>query len=262
MDLGLQGMRALISGASDGIGLATAELLAEEGADVALVARRADALNEACTSISARTGVKAVSVAADLSDKAVFDSVVTNVVDELGGLDILINNAGASSFGGFGDLTDEQWVADINLKLFGFIRMTRAALPHLLKNGNGRIVNVAGNSGKQALEYHMPGAAANAAILNFSKSLSLQVGAQGVMINTVCPGPVRTARLVKQFATNAKDWGCTPEEAEERYLENLPLSYIPSARDIAYSIVFLASPRAAYLNGTTITNDGGITRAV
>ncbi|MDT0399943.1 SDR family NAD(P)-dependent oxidoreductase, partial [Streptomyces edwardsiae] len=125
MDLGLQGMRALISGASDGIGLATAELLAEEGADVALVARRADALNEACTSISAKSGVKAVSVAADLSDKAVFDSVVTNVVDELGGLDILINNAGASSFGGFGDLTDEQWVADINLKLFGFIRMTR-----------------------------------------------------------------------------------------------------------------------------------------
>ena len=149
---------------------------------------------------------------------------------------ILINNAGASSFGGFGDLTDEQWVADINLKLFGFIRMTRAALPHLLKNGSGRIVNVAGNSGKQALEYHMPGAAANAAILNFSKSLSLQVGAQGVMINTVCPGPVRTARLVKQFAANAKDWGCTPEEAEERYLENLPLSYIPSARDIAYSV--------------------------
>ena len=85
----------------------------------------------------------------------------------------------------------------------------------------------------------MPGAAANAAILNFSKSLSLQVGGQGVMINTVCPGPVRTARLVKQFAANAKDWGCTPEEAEERYLENLPLSYIPSARDIAYSVVFL-----------------------
>lgn len=262
MDLGLKGKRALISGASDGIGLAAAELLAEEGVDVALVARRANVLKEGCDSIASKTGVKAVPLAADLSDKSVFDAVVNDAVDELGGLDILINNAGASSFGGFGDITDEQWVADINLKLFGFIRMTRAALPHLLKTGSGRIVNVAGNSGKQALEYHMPGAAANAAILNFSKSLSLQVGAQGVIINTVCPGPVRTARLVKQFAANARDWNCTPEEAEERFLAGLTLPYIPSARDIAYSIAFLASPRAAYLNGTTITNDGGITRAV
>jgi NAD(P)-dependent dehydrogenase (short-subunit alcohol dehydrogenase family) len=262
MDMGLKGKRALISGASDGIGLAAAELLAEEGVDVALVARREDALERACDTISSNTGVKAVPVVADLSDKTVFDGVVGDAVDELGGLDILINNAGASSFGGFADITDEQWVADINLKLFGFIRMTRAALPHLLKTGDARIVNVAGNSGKRPLEYHMPGAAANAAILNFSKSLSLQVGAQGVMVNTVCPGPVRTARLVKQFVTNAKDWNCTPEEAEERFLESLPLPYIPSARDIAYSIVFLASPRAAYLNGTTITNDGGITRTV
>ena len=262
MDLELHGRRALVTGASDGIGLATAELLAEEGANVALVARRADALAEACTAISSKTVVKAVPIAADLSDKTVFDSVITTAVDELGGLDILINNAGASSFGGFNDLTDEQWVADINLKLFGFIRMTRAALPHLVKSGSGRIVNVAGNSGRQALEYHMPGAAANAAILNFSKSLSLQVGQQGVMINTVCPGPVRTARLVKQFVANAKDWGCTPEEAEQRYLDNLPLPYIPLARDIAYTVVFMASPRAAYLNGTTITPDGGITRGI
>src|ERR1700761_7655379 len=119
MDLSLRGKRALITGASDGIGLAVAELLAEEGADVALVARRSEALQRACASISADTGVKATAITADLSDKTVFGTVVTDAVAELGGLDILVNNAGASSFGGFSDLTDDQWVHDINLKLFG-----------------------------------------------------------------------------------------------------------------------------------------------
>lgn len=262
MDLGLRGKRALVTGASEGVGLATAQLLAEEGVAVALCARRREVLDDACTAITAATGSTTVAIQADLGDAGVFDRVATEAVDALGGLDILVNNAGASTFGGFDVVTDEQWVADVNLKLFGYVRMTRAALPHLLATGDARIVNVAGNAGKQPLEYHMPGAAANAAILNFTKSLSLQVGRKGVLVNVVCPGPIRTARLTKQFERNALDWSVSVEEAEQRFVDGLPLPWVPSARDIANSVVFLASPCAAYVNGTSLTPDGGITRGI
>jgi 3-oxoacyl-[acyl-carrier protein] reductase len=262
VDLELHGKRVLITGASEGIGLATAQLFAEEGADVALCARRPDVLAKECTAISETTGRVAAPICANLTDPDVFDAIASESVSALGGLDILVNNAGASSFGGFDTIADEQWVADVNLKLFGYVRMTRAALPYLFESASARIVNVAGNAGKQPLDYHMPGAAANAAILNFTKSLSLQIGKRGVMVNSVCPGPVRTARLVKQFQQNAKDWSVSAEEAERRFVEGLPLPWVPTPRDIAGTIVFLASPRAAYLNGTSITPDGGITRGI
>lgn len=262
MDLGLSGKRVLITGASEGIGLACAQLFAEEGANVALCARRHEVLIQVCDQIARDTERRAVALPADLTDADVFSAVARGAADALGGIDILVNNAGASSFGGFDVITDEQWISDINLKFFGYVRMTRAVLPYLLDAGEARVVNVAGNAGKQPLEYHMPGAAANAAILNFTKSLSLQVGRRGVLVNAVCPGPVRTARLTKQFERNAIDWSVTVEEAEQRFVDGLPLAWIPTPRDIANTVVFVASERAAYLNGAAITPDGGITRGI
>lgn len=262
MDLEIAGKRALVTGASDGLGLATARGLAAEGVNVVLCARRRELLDEHSTRIREEFGVEASGVAADLSSLEGCESAMAGAVKALGGLDILVNNAAASMFAGFDDLPDEQWLPDIELKLMGYVRMTRLALEQLRKAGGGRIVNVAGNAGKQPLPFHMSGATANAGVLNFTKSLSLQVGAEGIFINAICPGPVLTARLNKQFIRNAEDWGITIEEASARYIADLPLPFVPTAEEVANTVIFLASPKAAYINGTSVTIDGGITRGI
>jgi NAD(P)-dependent dehydrogenase (short-subunit alcohol dehydrogenase family) len=140
--------------------------------------------------------------------------------------------------------------------------MCREVIPIMRRGGGGRIINVAGNAGRQPLTYHMPGAAANAGILNFTKSLSEQVARDGIIINAVCPGPVETARMQKTFDRLAVDWSVSIEEARRRYTQNLPLGYIPTPEEIASTIVFLASPRAAYITGTSVTIDGGVTKGI
>jgi NAD(P)-dependent dehydrogenase (short-subunit alcohol dehydrogenase family) len=134
---------------------------------------------------------------------------VTEVVDHFGRIDILINNAGASIFATFFDIPDANWTTDITTKLIGYVRMCREVIPIMRRTGGGRIVNVAGNAGKQPLTYHMPGAAANAGILNFTKSLSEQVAADGIVINAVAPGPIETGRMHKTFVRLAQDTGQT-----------------------------------------------------
>lgn len=262
MDLQIAGKRALVTGASEGIGLATAELLAQESCHVALCARREEVLVRESERIASAHGVTAVPVAADLSSLAGCRAAMTATVAGLGGLDILINNAGASVFATFEDIPDERWVSDVELKLVGYARMTRLALEPFRAAGGGRVVNVAGNAGKQPLTYHMPGGAANAGVLNLTKSVSLQTGREHIYVNAVCPGPVRTARYDKMIARLAHDWGVSPQDAEARYLDELPLPYVPTAAEVAATIVFLASRRAAYVNGASVTVDGGITRGI
>jgi NAD(P)-dependent dehydrogenase (short-subunit alcohol dehydrogenase family) len=143
----------------------------------------------------------------------------------------------------------------------GYVRTIRAALPHLRRQG-GRIVNVGGNAGRQPLPYHLPGGSANAAILNLTVALGQHLARDRIHVLTCAMGPVRTARFVKQIAANARRWGISEEEAEQRFLDELPLGYVPSVEEIAGIIAFLASPRAAYMTGTTVTVDGGITRGI
>ncbi|MGH3756352.1 SDR family NAD(P)-dependent oxidoreductase [Actinophytocola sp.] len=262
MDLQLAGKRAVVTGASEGIGLATARVLAGEGAHVALVSRRADVLEREAKTIAAEYGVRAIAAPADLGDLAGCRHAMDTALAGLGGLDILVNNAGASVFATFEDIPDERWVADLELKLVGYARMTRLALAPLREAGGGRVVNVAGNAGKQPLTYHMPGGAANVGVLNLTKSVSMQVGPEGIFVNAVCPGPVRTTRYDKMIDRLAVDWGLTHEQAEARYVADLPLPYVPEPEEVAATIVFLASPRSAYVNGTAVTVDGGITRGI
>lgn len=262
MDLKLQGKRAVVTGASEGIGLAVGELLAEEGVSVALVARRRDVLEERCASISDRYSVNCYPVAADLSSLEGCETAMAECLDALGGLDVLVNNVGSSMFAGFEDLPDDRWIPDIELKLMSYVRMTRLALPALRDANGGRIVNVAGNSGKQPLPYHMSGAAANAAVLNFTTSLALQVASDGIHVIAINPGPVATARFNKQVRRVSEDEEITEDEARERFDESMPMGRVPTPEEIAASIVFLASPRAAAITGTSLTIDGGITRGI
>jgi len=260
MDLELSDRRALVTGASEGIGRAVVELLAEEGCDVAFCSRRQEMLDEVADATARATGRKLVPIAADMSRREEIEAFVERGAEALGGIDIVVNNAGASLFAPFEDVPDERWLADIELKLMSYVRMSRAALVHL--EAGGRIVNVGGNAGRQPLRYHLPGGASNAALLNFTVSLAHTVAEAGIHVLTCAPGPVKTARFEKQIAANAKLWGVTEEEAEQKFVSELPLGYVPEARDIAGVIVFLASPRAAYMTGTTVTVDGGITRGI
>jgi 3-oxoacyl-[acyl-carrier protein] reductase len=262
MDLRLQNKRALVTGASEGIGKAVVELLAQEGCDVAFCARRQEVLDAIAQETGAATGRKLVPIAADVSKRDQIEGFVERAAEELGGIDILINNAGASIFATLEDVPDERWLADIELKLLSYVRGSRTALPHLRAADGGRIVFVGGNAGRQPLPYHLPGGAANAAILNFTVSLAAQVAKDGIHVLNCAPGPVKTARFVRQIAANARNWGVSEAEAEERFTRECPLGYVPSAEDVAGVIVFLASPRAAYMTGTTVTVDGGISRGI
>jgi 3-oxoacyl-[acyl-carrier protein] reductase len=261
MDLELTGKRALVTGASEGIGRAVVESLAAEGCDVAFCSRRQDVLDAVAAEVAARTGRRLFPLRADLSQPSDIEDFVNGAADRLGGVDVLVNNAGASIFAEFDDVPDERWLADIELKLVGYVRTIRAALPYLRRQG-GRIVNVAGNAGRQPLPYHLPGGSANAGILNLTVSLGQYLAPDGVRVLCCAMGPVRTARFVKQIRANAKRWGVGDEEAERRFTDELPLKYVPSPDEIARVIVFLASPASGYMTGTTVTVDGGITRGI
>jgi NAD(P)-dependent dehydrogenase (short-subunit alcohol dehydrogenase family) len=261
MDLGLTGKRAVVTGASEGIGRAVVQALAREGCDVAFCARRKEALDETARALAAETGRRLFPVPADMSVRADIEAFVSTGAELLGGIDIVVNNAGASIFAEFDDVPDERWLSDIELKLMGYVRTIRAALPYLRRQG-GRIVNVGGNAGRQPLPYHLPGGSANAAILNLTVALGQHLARDRIHVLTCAMGPVRTARFVKQIAANARRWGISEEEAEQRFLDELPLGYVPSVEEIAGIIAFLASPRAAYMTGTSVTVDGGITRGI
>lgn len=258
----LNGKRAIVTGASEGIGRAVVEALASEGCDVAFCARRQELLDELAEATAAASGRRLIPLQADLMQPEAIEAFVGQSAEALGGIDIVINNCGASIFAELFDIPDERWLQDIELKLMSYVRTTRAAIPHLRGAGGGRIVNVGGNGGRQPIPYHLPGGASNAAILNLTVSLASYLAKDQIHVLTCAPGPVRTARLVKQIAANAKLWGVDVEEAERRFTADCPLGYIPSAEDIAGIIAFLASPRAAYMTGTTVTVDGGITRGI
>jgi 3-oxoacyl-[acyl-carrier protein] reductase len=262
MDLNLNGKRALVTGASEGIGRAVVELLADEGCDVAFCSRRQGVLDEIARETHERTGCRLIPIACDVSVLRQVEDFVARAADELGGVDILVNNAGASIFAPFEEVPDERWLGDIELKLMSYVRASRAVLPHLRRAGGGRIVHVGGNAGRQPLPYHLPGGASNAAILNFTVALAQQVAKDRIHVLTCAPGPVRTRRFVKQIAANARMWGVSNEEAEDRFTADLPLGYVPTVEEIAGVVVFLASGRAAYMTGTTVTVDGGITRGI
>lgn len=261
MDLGLTGKVAIVTGASEGLGYSVARQLLEEGARVAICSRRPDAIADAATTLGRETGGEVVGIAADMSNLEDIRRFVAEVDRRFGRIDRLVNNAGASIFASFFDIPDENWTNDITLKLIGYVRMCREVIPVMRRGGGGRIVNVAGNAGKQPLTYHMPGAAANAGILNMTKSLSEQVAPE-IIVNAVAPGPIETARMHKTFVRLATEWDCSLDEARKRYSADLPLKYIPGPDEIAHSILFLLSDKAGYITGTNLTIDGGITKGI
>jgi 3-oxoacyl-[acyl-carrier protein] reductase len=255
MDLGLKGKIALVTGASEGIGRGIAQKLAEEGVQVAICARTASRLQETAAAITHATGMEIVPIPADLRTLAGCQSFVEQAATRLGGIDILVNNAGASAFGAFVDLPDEAFVDAIHGKLLGYIRCTKAAIPHRQRRGGGAIVNITGTT-QQAVPLHTPGSACNAAIRMLSKELSMELGPLHIRVNSVAPGRIQTARADQLLEATARAQGTSSEAILQQLIQTIPSGRVGTSDDIADAVCFLVSERASYVNGAALVVDG------
>ncbi len=253
MDLGLQGKVAVITGGSEGIGRATALKLAQEGAKVAICARRTELLDKTAAEIS-KTGAEVLAVAADMSKPADIERFMQAAIERFGRLDILVNNAGTSARGKFLEVDDPAWSADLELKLFGAIRCTRIAVPHMKKQGGGRIVNITISSAKQPGAQSMPTSVSRAAGLALTKALSKEFAADNILVNTVCIGKIKSG----QHERRIKKEGLDANEYYAKTAKEIPLGRVGEPAEVANVIAFLVSDAASYVTGTSINLDGGI----
>ncbi len=262
MDLQLKSKVAFVTGASKGIGRAVAEELAKEGANVVITARTAEPLEVAAREIAAMTEREIVPMAGDMSQTDDVNRCVKAALQKFGRIDILVTCAGSSPGGLLEDLTEAQWMSSLNLKFMGYVRSVRAVIPHMRERGEGAIVLVVGNDGLKPSYWEMTAGAANAADINFASSVAEQYGRYGVRINTVNPGPVNTDRwegLEKAFARDKK---VDQERAHVLAISSIPFHRIAEPHEVASLVVFLASPRAAFINGAHIPIDGGQRKAL
>ena len=262
MDLGLRNMVVLITGGSKGIGRACAFEFAKEGAVLALCARQEDGLKKTAEEIRAETGRPVFTVAGDMMKWEDAQRCVDAAAAHYGGLDILVNCAGASPGGLLLNLTEEEWQLSLQLKFMGYVRGAKAAVPHLLKRGAGRIINVVGNDGIKPAYWELTASAANAADLAMTAALAEQYGSQGILVNAVNPGPVATERWDGLVRAYARDKGMSFDDASRQAVKSLPLGRICTPEEVASVVVFVASARASYMNGAWITLDGGQRKAI
>jgi NAD(P)-dependent dehydrogenase (short-subunit alcohol dehydrogenase family) len=253
MDLGLKGRVAIVTGGTEGIGRATALKLAQEGAKVAICARREDMLKNAADEIG-KTGAEVLAVAADMSKPADIERFMTAVIARFGRIDILVNNAGSSARGKFLEVDDASWSSDIELKVFGAIRCTRLAVPHMRKQGGGRIVNITISSAKQPGAESMPTSVSRAAGLAITKALSKEFAADNIRVNTVCIGKIKSG----QHARRIKKEGLNADEYYAKTAKEIPLGRVGEPSEVANVIAFLVSDAASYVTGTSVNLDGGM----
>jgi 3-oxoacyl-[acyl-carrier protein] reductase len=253
MELGLKGKVALVTGGTEGIGKAAAMTLAREGAKVAICARRKELLDATAAEIT-RAGGEVIAVVADMSKAADCKKFVEEAVKKFGRVDILLNNAGTSKRGKFLELQDEEWAADIELKVFGAIRCTRLAIPHMKKQGGGRVINITISGAKQPGAESYPTSISRAAGLAMTKALSKEFAADNILVNTICIGKIKSGQHERRYTKE----GVSADEYYARMVKDIPLQRAGEAQEVANVIAFLASDAASYVTGTSINLDGGI----
>ena len=261
MDLHLKGKVVLITGGSKGIGLACAHAFAAEGARVSISSRSAANLAAAAAQLRA-AGFNVDTQVADLTDAAQAQGAVRAAEAALGPIDILINSAGAAKRTVPEDLNPEAWAAAMNAKYFTYIHAMDAALKGMVARQAGVIVNIVGNGGKVANAIHIPGGAANAALMLATVGLATAWGRKGIRINAINPGGTLTGRVAQALEAEAKLTGKTPDELRKAGEERLPLGRYARPEEIADAALFLASARASYVTGAILTMDGGQTPTV
>jgi NAD(P)-dependent dehydrogenase (short-subunit alcohol dehydrogenase family) len=262
MDLQLKGKSALVTGGSEGIGKAIAMTLAKEGVNLAICARRMEPLEKTAEEIRNAYGVTVVPITADLTKDADAKNFVEEAAKKLGSLDIMINNAGSAPGGVIETLTEADWEQALQLKFMGYVRCLRYALPIMVKQGGGRVVNLIGNDGVKPSYWEIAPGAANAAGQNMTLSLAGQYGRHNISFCAVNPGPVRTERWAGLVNAMSRDMKVSYEEADKLAPASIPLGRIAEVEEVANLVVMLASPLVQMANGTMIEIDGGQDKAL
>ena len=252
MELGLKGKVVLVTGGSKGIGLACVQAFAAEGARIAICSRSRDNIDKATAELKDAFGV-----VADLVDAVAAARMVDTVEDRVGPIDILVNSAGAAKRTPPDDLTPAVWRDAFDAKFFSYINVIDPVVKRMGKRGSGVIVSVIGVGGKVASSTHLAGGSANAALMLATAGLGATYAPKGVRVVGVSPSLTETDRVAEGLATDARVSGISVEEARSRGVAKLPLGRMASAEEIADAVLFLASAKAGYITGVTLSMDGG-----
>ncbi len=245
MDLLLKGKRAIVTGASRGIGKAIARALADEGVDVVIAARNREALEATAAELSTQTGGRVVAIPADTGDDRSVDALIAGAIEALGGIDILVNNAatpgGVAPAAKISQVAAQNLLDDVNVKVMGYLRTARAAAPHFVENGWGRIINIGGLAARRSGNY--VGSIRNAAVSSLTKNLADEFGPKGINAIAIHPGATRTEK--------------TDAAQAEKFGAGTTIGRIVDASEIAWLVTILASPKSIAINGETIQAGGG-----
>jgi 3-oxoacyl-[acyl-carrier protein] reductase len=257
MDLQLRDRVAIVTGASKGIGRAIAQVLAREQMRLVFAARSEDLLND----VAKECGVECLVQSVDLRNPDAPKRLIDAAVERYGGIDLLVNNAGATKRGDFLKLTDEEWADGYALKFFGAMRCCRAAWPHLVES-SGSIVNIVGIGGRTPGAEFTIGGSVNAALLNLTKSLADRGTADGVRVNAINPGSIATDRLQIRIRNFASEHKLDEQTAATEMARQMGIARFGTPEEIANVVAFLASPRASYIHSAIIDVDGGQTQTL
>jgi 3-oxoacyl-[acyl-carrier protein] reductase len=243
MDLGLKGRTAIVCGASSGIGLAIAESLADEGANVAMFARRRDLLQREADRIGA------LAVRGDVTNPPDLERLVERTLEAFGGIDILVNNGGGPPRTSAQSIDDDALESAVELLLFSAVRLTNLCLPELRRSGRGRIVNITSSSVREPIDNLALSNAVRPGVIGWAKTLAREVGSDGITVNSIAPGKIDTARLAEDGS-----------RADE--IARIPVRRFGRPREVADVVTFLVSDQAAYVSGVVLAVDGGLTRSL
>ena len=265
MDLGLAGRACIVTGASRGIGLAVAQRLCAEGANVLLVARSADSLDQAVAGLEGAPG-RVASIAVDVTEDGAADRIAAAASEALGQADVLVNNAGVASWRPLEDVPDEDWYAAWEINVMAPLRLMRATIPGMRERGWGRVVNVASTAGKRPSAMMPEYSVAKAAELSLSRLHADIYAADGVLVNAICPGPVKSEMWMAPGGLLDQSQAASEAESRDAALDDAgakrPIGRLAEVGEIADAIVFLCSDRASYVAGAAWSVDGGTVQVI
>ncbi|HEV8533147.1 MAG TPA: SDR family oxidoreductase [Methylomirabilota bacterium] len=262
MDLELKDKVAVVGGASKGLGRACAEVLAEEGARVVVCSRTQADLDRTAKEIREATGTDVLALAGDLDNHQTIRDLIAAATSRFGRLDILVNNSGGPPLARALSATEEQWATALQRSLLFFARMSREAIPHMKRQGGGRIINILAATVYQPIPNLALSGVTRLGVVAFAKSLADEVGRDGILVNNVCPGSILTDRMRSNVAARAKELGVSLEQGLADRAAETAVGRIGEPRELAHLVAFLASGKSSYITGTTMLVDGGLVRSI
>ena len=257
METGLRGKTVLITGASQGMGRATAEAFAAEGARLAMCARNQKTLEAAQAEISSRHKTEVMVEALDVTDADKLRRFVAAAAEHFGGIDVAVANAGGPPAKNFLSLTPEDWRKAVDMNFLSVVTLAREVIPHMQRNRWGRFITITSTSVRQPIPDLLLSNSVRPAVVGLIKSLAIEFGKDGLTFNNIAPGYTATERLSELSKVRALAAGTSEEQIRERWAQEIPLRRLGEPQEIADAIIWLASDRAAYVTGQTLVVDGG-----